>query len=302
MQYSAALAFASLFFGMGIAFLLDKTDQRLRTPDDITKRIRIPVIGTTTSLNHIKPALIPNQIAGEYQTIRANLGLLNKNEMPQMLVVTSPCAREGKTTFAINLATSIAKAGKKVLLIDGDLRKPDIASLLKLPKDVNGIQDALLGIESDKAIYSISSTGLNVLSSHSCYGSDAYELIASPMAAKQISKFSKSYDYIIIDTPPVMAFPDALIWARIAGTVVLISSAGQTTSIAMREAIDRLTQKDIKILGAVIGNVHASYSFYRPYYSYHAHNHRTRRKINRARMNLLFLNQSPEENNKNTNS
>jgi len=300
-KYSAALVFASLFCGMGIAFLRDKADQRLRTPDDIT-RINIPVIGTTMSLDYIKPAPQPSQIMGEYQIIRANLELFNHDGKPKKLVITSPGLREGKTTFAINLATSMAKAGKKVLLIDGDLRKPDIAYLLDLPKGAKCLQDALLGMEFDKAVCSIHSTSLNVIASYLCNGFDAYESLTSPVTAKQIDKLSKSYDYMIIDTPPVLAFPDALMWAKIADAVILISFAGQTTGPDLREAKQRVTQTNVRVLGTVLSNVRANHSYYRYGYNYYAKNNRSNKKTERAKMGLIISTQIQAEDNKNIDS
>lgn len=286
-KYSAALMFGALFCGMGLAFLRDKTDLRLRTPDDITKRIDIRVIGTTTSLHSIKLALLPAQMAGDYQTIRANLGLFNHGGMPKKLVITSPEMQEGKTTFAINLATSIAKSGKKVLLIDGDLRKPDIAPMLNLPQGTKGLQALLSGIEFDQAVYCIPSTGLNVLASHSSNDSNAYELIASPLMAQYVDKLSENYDHIIIDTPPVLAFPDTLVWAKIAGSVILTSFAGQTTAPDLREAKQRLTQINVRVLGTVLSNARADHSYYRYDYNY-AQKTRLRKKSKRANVNLLL--------------
>ena len=108
-KYSMALIFGSMACGMMLAFLKDKADLRLRTPDDVVRSIGIRIIGTTTGSDTLKKALIPKQIAGDYQTIRANLRLLNGDKEPKILVIASPGMREGKTTFSINLATSMAK-------------------------------------------------------------------------------------------------------------------------------------------------------------------------------------------------
>jgi len=285
-KYSAALLFGALFCGMALAFLRDKTDQRLQTPEDVTKRIDIRIIGTTTSSHRIKPALLPAQMAGDYQTIRANLGLFNHGGMPKKLVITSPGMREGKTTFAINLATSIAESGKKVLLIDGDLRKPDIAFMLNLPQGTKGLQALFSGIEFDQAVYCIPSTGLNVLASHSSNDSNAYELIASPLMAQYVNKLSQNYDHIIIDTPPVLAFPDTLLWAQITDAVILTSFAGQTTTPELREAKQRLTQINVRVLGAVLSNVRVDHSYY--HYNYYAQNIRSKKNRKRANTRLLL--------------
>jgi len=268
-KFSAALVFFAFASGCGLAFLRDKADKSLRTPDDVVKRIGIRIIGTTTSSYKVKPSILAEQIAGDYQTIRANLGLLNSEGMPKKVVVTSPGMREGKTTFAVNLATSISRSGKKVLLIDGDMRKPDIAHLLNLPRNSQGLEDVLQGAEFDQIICSVPATGIDVLASHSHDGFNAYELIASPMAAQQINKLAEKYDHIIIDTPPVLAFPDAMVWAKLAGAVILTSFAGQTTSTDLKDAKHRFEQISVRVLGTVLGNVSAEQGFYRYGYNYY---------------------------------
>jgi capsular exopolysaccharide synthesis family protein len=267
-KYTIALMFGGMACGMLLAFLRDKADLRLHTLNDVTKCIGIRIIGTTTSSHTVKPALLPGQIAEDFQTIRANLGLLGGEGIPNKLVVTSPEIKEGKTTFAINLATSLSRSGKKVLLIDGDLRKPDIARFLKLPKASKGLQDVLLGREFSQAVYTIPSTGLDVLASDSHSGMDAYELIASPIARRRINELSEKYDHVIIDTPPVLVFPDALIWAKFGDAVILTSFAGKTTTPELREAKERLTRIDARVLGTVLSNVRAEQSYSRRGYGY----------------------------------
>ena len=294
-KYTAALVFAAMALGMLLAFLRDKADLSLRTPDDVVKRIGIRIIGTTTSPQTIKPALLPRQVAGDYQTIRTNLGLLNGGKIPKKLVVTSPGMRCGKTTFAINLATSMSKSGKKILLIDGDLRKPDIAHMLNLPKDSRGLQDVLWGRKFDRVVYSVPSTGLDVLVANSLNAADAYELLSLPTAAEHISRVSQAYDHVIIDTPPVLAFPDALLWAKIADAVILTSFAGHTTAPDLKEAKERVAQIDVKVLGTVLSNVPVGHSYHRYGYNYYSQDGHRKGKTKQFDTELLLPMQSSKD-------
>jgi succinoglycan biosynthesis transport protein ExoP len=287
-KFSIALVFGSLVCGMGLAYLRDKADQSLRTPDDVAKRIGIRIIGTTTSLNTVKPALLPEQIVGDYQTIRTNLGLLGGEGIPRKLVITSPNMKEGKTTFAVNLATSLSESGKKVLLIDGDLRKPDVARLLNLPKGSRGLHDVLCGVKFEQAVFSVASTGLDVLAADLHDAADAYELLALPSTAKRIDIISKKYDHVIIDTPPALVFPDALMWAKIGKAVVLVSYAGHTTMPDLKEAKDRLSQIGVKVLGTVLSSVQAEHSYYRQGHSYYAQSVEGRESARVSRRKLMF--------------
>jgi capsular exopolysaccharide synthesis family protein len=287
-KFSIAVVFGSLVCGMGLAYLRDKADLSLRTPDDVAKRIGIRIIGTTTSLNTVKPALLPEQIVGDYQTIRTNLGLLGTQGIPKKLVITSPNMKEGKTTFAVNLATSLSESGKKVLLIDGDLRKPDVARLLNLPKGSRGLHDVLCGVKFEQAVFSIPSTGLDVLAADLHDAADAYELLALPSTTKRIDIISRDYDHVIIDTPPALVFPDALMWAKIGKAVVLVSYAGHTTLPDLKEAKERLSQADAKVLGTVLSSVQAEHSYYRQGHSYYAQSAETRETAKTSRRKLMF--------------
>lgn len=270
LKFTAALIFASLAAGCFLAFLRDKADYSLYTPDDVTKRVGIRIIGTTTSADYVDMPKLPQQIVDDYQTIRANLGLLNGGNIPNKLVITSAGTREGKTTFAINLATSLARAGKKVLLVDGDLRKPDIRRLLNIPKDSGGLRDVLLGKSFENVVYSIPSGGFDVLTADSRNTSDGFELLSLPDVSKYLNLISAKYDHVIIDTPPVLAFPDALLWAMMADGVILTSFAGYTEEQDLKETLGRLAEIKAKVLGTVLSNVRLGHSYYRYGYDYYA--------------------------------
>ncbi len=289
-KLTLAVIFGALACGLFGAIVRDKTDLSLHTPDDdVVRRIGIRIIGTTTSPRTVEQALWSRQMAEDYQAIRANLGLLDDEGMPKKLVITSPGSRDGKTTFAVNLATSLSKSGKKVLLIDGDLRKPDIGRLLNVPRESRCLQDVLLGNKLEKAACAVSSNGLYVLAADSQSSIDPYELLASPRMVEQVNNISEEYDHVIIDTPPVLAFPDALLWAKAAGAVILTGFANQTTSPDLKETKERLDEIGVRILGTVLSNVPVGRSYYRYGYDYYAQGGHTKRNGRNAAKRPMFL-------------
>jgi capsular exopolysaccharide synthesis family protein len=289
-KYTAALILGSLACGMFLAILRDKADHSIHTPEDVTKRIGIRIIGTTVNADFFDTPALPHHVAvADYETICANLGLLDGDGIPNKLVITSAGMRDGKTTFAINLAMSLAKAGKKILLIDGDLRKPDIRRLLNLPKGSRGLQELLFGKSFENSVQSVPSAGFDVLTADSRNMSDAFELLSQSHISKSINSISSRYDHIIIDTPPVLAFPDALLWAKTADGVILTTFAGHTEEKDLKDTLERLAQIKVKVLGTILNSVQAGHSYNRYGYSYYTAGHMTKspRRKNSSAMLLL---------------
>jgi succinoglycan biosynthesis transport protein ExoP len=288
LKYTAVVVFLALGCGLGLAILRDRMDKTLQSPEDLTRQLDLPVIGTTTSSRTVKAALFPEHLAGDYQTIRTNLSLLTAGGMPRKLAVSSAGMGEGKTTFAVNLATSLAKSGKRVLLIDGDLRKPDIGFMLGIRNGSTGLQDVLLGGNPQDSIHVVPSSGLHVLVANPRNLADAYELLTSTTAAEQIEKLSRQYDHLIVDTPPALAFPDALVWAKLTDAVVLVGFAGQTTAPDLKEARERFSRIRAHVLGAVLSNVPVYRSLYRSSYSYRPAGSQARYRARKAKRMLLL--------------
>jgi len=272
----------SLACGVFLAFVLGRADHSMRTPEDIIRCIGVPVIGTTGHVPERRRAL-PDGLADDYDAIRANLRLLSDGEIPPKLVVTSAAAQEGKTTFAINLATSLARCGSRVLLVDGDFRKPDIGETLKLDKHSWGVEEVLLGlVPLEEAVHRLGENRPDVLV---CKGRDlpaVLEVLSRPEGAERVNGFSTGYEYVVIDTPPILAAPDALLWAKVADAVVLSSLAGHTEGPELKEALARLAQIRVRVLGNVLSNVKLRHSYhrygYRYGYGYGSDGRRKRRK------------------------
>jgi len=298
-KLAAALGFGGLALGVLLALLLDKADKSLHDPKDVVRRVGVRIIGTTTSPKHIDKLLLGRQLADDYQAIRANLGLLDGDATSKVIVVTSPGIGDGKTTFAVNLATSFAQSGEKVLLIDGDLRKPDIAEMLNLPKGSRGLQDLLFGKEFAKLVYNTGDVGIDVLAADRRNVSNALDLLGKPRTGECIEQVSADYDHVIIDTPPVLAFSDALLWARMADGVILTSFVDRTSRLDLKETIERLERADAKILGTVVNNVKVTHSYHRYGYGYgygHAtEGDRKRESDSRKRAGMLLLTAEPKD-------
>lgn len=268
MKLTIAAPFGGVAMGIALAFLLAKLDRRVHAPDDVAKRIGIRIIGTTTGPDHVSRKLLGQQLVDDYQTIRANLGLLDGDGSTKILVITSPGMGDGKSTLAINLATSFARSGRKTLLIDGDLRKPDIALMLNLPQNLRGLQDYLFGADLEKSLTRLDGMELSILASDSRNTQDALELLSIPQTPQRLRCLRDVFDYIIIDTPPVLAFSDAMVWARMADGVIMTSYIGHTSRVEMKEALARLHDIKANIIGTVVNNVKTAHSYHRYGYGY----------------------------------
>ncbi|RKY08875.1 MAG: hypothetical protein DRP66_03550 [Planctomycetota bacterium] len=299
-KLALATPFGGIALGVFLAFLLAKADKRLRGAQDVVKRVGVRIIGTTTSSRHIDRSMITQQLSDDYQTIRANLGLFNGHESTKVLVVTSPGVGDGKTTFAINIALSFAQSGEKVLLIDGDLRKPDIADMLNLPKGLRGLQDMLFGKSLAESVYELSPTGLHILAADRRNCSDALDLLRQTHTVDCMKNIRNEYDHVIIDTPPVLASADPLVWAKMADAVIMACFAEHTSRPDLREAIERLEQIGVRVLGTVLNNVRVGSSYYRYGYGYGADGGKAQRKAKakRGRSLLLVAPKSEQEDSK----
>ena len=164
--------------------------------------------------------------------------------------------------------------------------------MLNLPGTHRGIQDYLFGADLEKSIYRMEGLDLSILASDARNAQDALELLSIPETPERIRRLRDKFDYIIIDTPPVLAFSDAMVWAKMADGVILTSYIGHTSKVEMKEALKRLSEIKANIIGTVINNVKVAHSYRRYGYGYgygYTEKEKARRKSHAKRGNDALL-------------
>lgn len=211
----------------------------------------------------------PHSIAAEsYKTFRTNLDFANIDKVNKVIMVTSSATGEGKTTTIANTAISFALAGKKVLLIDCDLRKPRVHKTFEIPQ-LYGLTNFLVDrMELDEVIQKVEEfDNMHIITSGTKPPNPA-EIIGTHSFESLIQKVRERYDIILIDTPPVLSVTDAAVISKEVDGVVLVVAANQSRKDEVRRAKIALERVGAKILGALICRADLKKRGYYYYYYY----------------------------------
>ena len=211
-----------------------------------------------------------SNIAEAFRTIRTNLLFSSPDIEKKRMLITSALPQEGKTVLAANLAITFAQMGKKVLLVDSDLRRPRVHNLFNLKRSF-GLSDLLVGKES--SIKNTQISGLKIITSGTLPPNPA-ELLASQKMRDFIEKAKDSFNTIIFDSPPLLSVTDAAELAPLSDGVVLIVKAGSTPIPVIQRGIQQVSEVGARVLGCVLNNVdfekeHYYYSHYQYYCQYY---------------------------------
>jgi capsular exopolysaccharide synthesis family protein len=194
-------------------------------------------------------------ISEAYRTLRTNLDFAGLDRALKTLVVTSAGVSEGKSTTLANLAIVSAQAGRRVILVDADLRRPTIHKVFGLANDTGlttmMMDDAAL---ASPPLFKTDVEGLSVLPSGPLPPNPA-EVIGSRRMEEIIAALAERADQVLFDTPPIVAVTDAAVLATKVDGVLLVVSAGHTRRDHARAAIQRLQQINARLVGAVLTNV-----------------------------------------------
>jgi len=247
---------SGLLIGLVTAFVIGLLDRRLYNRDDIERLSEIPVLGGIPREAGANPIIVPDGVitarAEAFRVLRTNLEFADADAGRRSLVVTSSVSGEGKTTTLVNLAIVLAESGATVALIDADLRTPRLADYLGLNAD-RGLTDVLAGDVQLKD--SLQSWGkehpLTVLSSGKVPVNPS-ELLGSTAMGAVLDVLSTSYDYVLIDSPSVLAVTDAAVLSRWTGGTILVAGANLVREPELLAALDALRSVGTTPLGVVM--------------------------------------------------
>ena len=275
--------FAGVLLGVLITFLLEFLDQTTKTAKDIEDKFKIPLLGfiphekQKKDFEDYRIMLKEGNIltAENIRNIRTMLSFsLNANQIKSLLI-TSSLQGEGKSFFSASIATAFAQVGKKVLLIDGDLRRGRLHRIFKLSNE-KGLstlwaQDNALA-NFEKNIQKTDVKGLSVLTSGP-RPANSSELLSTPLLKELIEKLTNSFDLIIVDCPASLPVADTFIWGQIIPRAVFAVRQGKTPIKSAMFTLERLKQANIKVVGGILndcyktGTTYGEYGYYRKYYS-----------------------------------
>lgn len=276
----------TLMGGVGLAFLLERLDNRLKNREDVEEQLGVPVLGELQELQHKGPengAVTPeltyleepkSTFAEAVRSIRTGIMLSALDKPQQVLVVTSTTLREGKTTVALNLALALGQL-RNVLLIDADLRRPALAKLWGLEQAEAGLAELIAGTAKVSECVHRVTGDIHVLPAGKALPQDPLKILSSERFAEVLKKTAQAYDTVVVDSAPVELVSDAKVLAAQASGVLYVIKADDTPYQAVCQGLRNLGQAGAPLLGTVLNRLdpkeatgYARYGRYSRYYAY----------------------------------
>jgi len=266
---AAMIMFGCLGVAVGGALLLDHLDARFRYAADVTRAVGLDILGSVPRIEASsgrKGVVNAAQALEAFRELRIHVGFAFGAAGPITLTVTSPSAGEGKSLIASNLAVAFAEVGRRTLLIDGDTRRGDAHRLLGLER-TPGLIDYLKDRSGDDIIQATDHANLDFIASGS-RGLATPELLASPRMAYFFGTLKRTYEVIIMDSPPLASGGDPLILSALTGNVAVVIRTGSTEKGLTMAKLEQLSRLPMRVLGAILNDVSASDSYHTYYTSY----------------------------------
>jgi len=307
--FNLALALlAGLVLGIGMAFFQEYLDNTLKTPEDVQRFLGLPALGVIPAANsngraklpygygygYGSPRSLPEASGAQdegkddkklhpeligaignssqmeaYRSLRTSVLLSTSGRPPRIILVTSGHPGEGKTTTVVNLAVALGQLGSRVLAVDSDMRRPRIGTLLKVAATPAGLSTFLTGqFDLDDVVMPTQVPNLFVVPCGPIPPNPA-ELLSSQSMGAFLEQAQKKFDYVVLDSPPVLHVADARILAAQVEAVILVAHGAVTPREAVKHAKQHLQQVNGNLIGLVLNNVDFSsvgYDYYDRYY------------------------------------
>jgi capsular exopolysaccharide synthesis family protein len=290
--------FLGLGLGIAISFALEFLDDTVKTPEDLDK-LQLPLLGSIPAvkiaevarrlkqegrpysveeLDRLESKLVTHfsprsPVSEAYRSLRTNIQFLNHNPSKKVLMISSAATKEGKSTVLANLGVTVANTGARVLLVDADMRHPTLHDFLGVDA-TPGLSDILRGtITLDQAVRRTDVENLSIVTSGE-HPANPSEIAASNAVKDLLDEARQKYDFVLVDSPPLMAVADGLVLAsRVDGTLLVVAS-GFVSPQEVSHAISLLRNAGAPFLGVILNGldikkIYGSYYYHFHYYHYH---------------------------------
>ncbi|SFR98880.1 GumC family protein [Sphingomonas jatrophae] len=243
-----------LILGLGAAFAIEFIDDTIKTPEDVTNKLRVPVLGVvpksvkgTSFVDELKDQR--SEISEAYYTIMSSVQFVSNSSFPRTALVTSTRPSEGKSSSSLALAQNLARMGANIVLVDADMRKPSFKT--SQPEEI-GL--ATLLVTNGSAMEHVASTSipnLSLLPSGPIPPNPA-ELLATNRISAILNELSSHFDIVLIDSPPVLGLADVPVLSALCEATILVVEAGSVRRPAVLSSLRRLLAAKANVAGAIL--------------------------------------------------
>ena len=261
-----------LFGGIGLAFFFEYLDNTVKTPEDVEEKFDIPVLCTIDLLKDTQQTIVEavltdtsSLIAENFKGLRTSVLLSSADKPPKTILISSITPGEGKSSVSACLAATLAQAGKTVLLIDADMRRPVQHKNFNLENSI-GLSSLLAGISKmEDSVRFKPIENLDIITAGPIPPNPS-ELLSSKKFVSLIQDVSRQYDMVIVDTPPLASVTDPIILSKHVDSFIIVTWAGKTTHELLGKGIKQLKEVGAPLTGVVLNRFNAKKSGY--YYNY----------------------------------
>ncbi len=276
-QDTSLAVMIGLIIGIGIVFLLEALDDTVKGPADVARHLGLPVLGFVARINDtdtgpITAAEPRSPISEAFRSLRTNIQYASVDRPIKRIAITSPSPKDGKSTVATNLAVVMSQSGRKVAIVDADMRRPSQHKRLRLSNRL-GLSDLFVQdkVHLNGALRETRVPGMSILASGGLPPNPS-ELLGSEKMMEVLRQVGEQVDIIIIDTPPVMAVTDAAVLAPKVDGVLVVIRPGVTKLAHTKQTVEQLRRSGAYLMGIVLNDIEFRrsryYYYYKGYYTY----------------------------------